>query len=198
MTKQESTSSETEFSDEVVRRLTILLTDVDDDESELSSDQFPIKEEKIEEIMQEFYKELSSSSFTEVDSITPPSTFPSSSPSPWISSISSLPFDGKSESCGASISRWGSTMMAGVYLSENIVGKGCSGVGDHQKMEGCDRWEDPVDEMGGFVGFSRYEADDYDVLERVGSEEADADADAVVGGGWSLSYRDSINGFLSG
>ncbi|KAL5769061.1 hypothetical protein ACOSQ2_015844 [Xanthoceras sorbifolium] len=155
MTKQDSKSTASEFSDDVVGRLTTLLTEVDDD-SELSSDQFPIKEEKIEKIMQELYTEISCSSFTKVDSISPLSTFTSPLPSPSISSISSLPFDGKSDSCGASISVSGSTVMAGVEfgggttrnigslkvgLTENMLGRGSSGVGNHEKMEGCDGWE---------------------------------------------------------
>ncbi|KAJ0091189.1 hypothetical protein Patl1_13025 [Pistacia atlantica] len=160
MREEDSKSPETNFSGDVVGSLTMLLTEVDD-ETELSPES-PMKEEKIEEIMQELYKELTCSSSSNVSPTSPLSSFPSplSSPSSSLSSSSLLPFDGKSESCGASVSDSGSTVMAGIEfvgptgcmtkgkvgLSGNgewTVGIGCHGGGEG---EGCDLMEEDGDE----------------------------------------------------
>lgn len=147
MKKEDSKSpDESDISGDIVGTLTMLLTEADD-EAELSPE-LPLKEEKIEEIMQELYKEITTSpSCTNVNPTYPPSNI--SSPLP------SLPFDVKSESCGASVSVSGSTVMAGIeYMgptgniasTENggwMVGRGDSsnynnnnGVGEI--MDGCD------------------------------------------------------------
>ncbi|KAJ4708194.1 SH3 and multiple ankyrin repeat domains protein like [Melia azedarach] len=168
--EEESKSPETSVSGDIVGILSMFLTEVED-EAEISPE-FPIKEEKVEEIMQELYKEITCSSCTNVNPTSPPSTFASSSPSPPSSSssssqlsLSSMPFDVKNESCGASISEWGSTLMAGINfmgppvnmtsgnigLSENgswMVGrienkKNC---GFGEKTDGCD--QDHVLEVG--------------------------------------------------
>ncbi|KAJ0031861.1 hypothetical protein Pint_12956 [Pistacia integerrima] len=123
----------------------MLLTEVDD-ETELSPES-PMKEEKIEEIMQELYKE---SSFPSPLS-SPSSSLSSSSSSS--SSSSLLPFDGKSESCGASVSDSGSTMMAGIEFvgPTGCMTKGKGGVVrkwgvDGGEGEGCDVMEEDGDE----------------------------------------------------
>ncbi|KAK5830078.1 hypothetical protein PVK06_013872 [Gossypium arboreum] len=107
--KEDLKSLEIELPGNVAGKLNVLLTDSDDG-SEFSYEG-SVEEEKLEEIMQELYKEIASTS-------PPPSvTFPSLSSSS--SSSSSLTFspisDVKiSESCGASMSDSSSTVMAGI------------------------------------------------------------------------------------
>ncbi|ESR64080.1 hypothetical protein KPL70_000513 [Citrus sinensis] len=147
MKKEDSKSpDESGISGDLVGTLTMLLTEVDD-EAELSPELL-IKEEKIEEVMRELYKEISTSpSCTNVNPTSPPSNVPSPPPS--------LPFDVKSESCGASISVSGSTVMAGIeYVgptgniasAENgvwMVGRGDGNSNNNhnavgEEMDGCD------------------------------------------------------------
>ncbi|XVE53899.1 hypothetical protein DITRI_Ditri03aG0039100 [Diplodiscus trichospermus] len=106
--------TETELSGDISGKLNVLLTE-SIDENELSNEGL-VEEEKLEEIMQELYKEITSSSYnTSPPTITLLSPS-SSSLSPF--SMSSLPFfcvsDFKSESCGASMSDSSSTVMAGI------------------------------------------------------------------------------------
>ncbi|OMO86575.1 hypothetical protein COLO4_21059 [Corchorus olitorius] len=116
-----STSSENELSGEIAGKLNVLMTE-SDDESDFSSEGL-VREEKLEEIMQELYREIAipSSYYTSPPptvTLTSPS---SSSSSPSVTSpfsLSSLPFfavsDVQSESCGASMSNTASTVMAGI------------------------------------------------------------------------------------
>ncbi|GKV03579.1 hypothetical protein SLEP1_g15853 [Rubroshorea leprosula] len=116
----ESKSPELKFAGGIVSKLDLLLSEADD-ESEFS-DGFLIEEEKVEEIMRELYKEITSCPCA---SPTPAANLPSSTSS--VSSTSSLipfssqPFfavcdvtDVKSDSCGPSLSDSASTVMAGV------------------------------------------------------------------------------------
>lgn len=147
MKKEDSKSpDESGISGDLVGTLTMLLTEVDD-EAELSPELL-IKEEKIEEVMRELYKEIATSpSCTNVKPTSPPSNVPSPPPS--------LPFDVKSESCGASISVSGSTVMAGIEyvgptgniaITENgvwMVGRGDGNSNNNhnavgEEMDGCD------------------------------------------------------------
>lgn len=151
MRKEDSKSPESDFSGDVVRNLTMLLTE-EEDETELSPE-FPVTEEKIEEIMQELYKELTcSSSSSNVSPTSPSSSL--SSPLSSSSSSSLLPFDGKSESCGASVSQSGSTVMAGIEFVgpagsmtkgkvEFLGNEGCNG---GEGGEGCEVMEEDGDE----------------------------------------------------
>ncbi|OMO66946.1 hypothetical protein CCACVL1_20910 [Corchorus capsularis] len=116
-----SNSSENELSGEIAGKLNVLMTE-SDDESDFSSEGL-VTEEKLEEIMQELYREITipSSYYTSPPptvTLTSPS---SSSSSPSVTSpfsLSSLPFfavsDVQSESCGASMSNTASTVMAGI------------------------------------------------------------------------------------
>ncbi|KAK5814123.1 uncharacterized protein LOC108468150 [Gossypium arboreum] len=109
-------SPEYGFSGEAAGKLNVLLTE-SDDESEFSND-----EGKLEEIMQELYKEItatttSSSPNTSPLMVTLPSPSSSSSSSSPPLYLSPPPFsvsDVKSESCGASMSDSSSTVMAGI------------------------------------------------------------------------------------
>ncbi|TYI16981.1 hypothetical protein ES332_A08G292900v1 [Gossypium tomentosum] len=109
-------SPEYGFSGEAAVKLNVLLTE-SDDESEFSND-----EGKLEEIMQELYKEItatttSSSPNTSPLMVTLPSPSSSSSSSSPPLYLSPPPFsvsDVKSESCGASMSDSSSTVMAGI------------------------------------------------------------------------------------
>ncbi|KAJ9183573.1 hypothetical protein P3X46_007410 [Hevea brasiliensis] len=110
------------------------------------SPEFPIKEEMIEEVMQELYKEIT----------FPPSTCTetanSGSPLPPLSPLSSLssPFfvnSGKSESCGASVSNSASSVMAGVEFAGGVLGnaggesvelKDSEEEGEERMMDRCD------------------------------------------------------------
>ncbi|XVF35339.1 hypothetical protein REPUB_Repub18cG0137100 [Reevesia pubescens] len=159
--EQDSKRPETELSSDIVGKLYILLTE-SDDESEFSNEGLvDIQEEKLEEIMQELYKEIITTSSFNV-SPPPTATLPSSS-SPL--SLPSLPFFGvsdvKSESCGASMSDSSSTVMAGVEfvgpagklpelkegLPENELWvmelgfKDNNVGGGEEQMEGCDEVE---------------------------------------------------------
>ncbi|XWS72456.1 hypothetical protein CRYUN_Cryun02cG0041300 [Craigia yunnanensis] len=112
--EEDSESPEAELSGDFGGKLNVLLTEYDD-ESEFSSEGL-VEEEKLEEMMQELYKEITSSSYnTSPPTVTLPSPSSSSS-SPLF--LSSLPFfvvsDVKSESCGASMSDSSSTVMAGI------------------------------------------------------------------------------------
>ncbi|XWS26409.1 hypothetical protein CRYUN_Cryun26dG0029900 [Craigia yunnanensis] len=112
--EDDSISPENEIPRDIARKLNFFLTEYDD-ESEFSNEGL-VEEGKLEEIMQELYKEITSSSYN----TSPPTvTFPSpSSSSSSLLSMSSLPFfsvsDVKSESCGASMSDSSSTVMAGI------------------------------------------------------------------------------------
>ncbi|XWS17639.1 hypothetical protein CRYUN_Cryun33cG0084700 [Craigia yunnanensis] len=112
--EDDSMSPETELSDDIVMKLNVFLTE-SDDESNFSNEGL-VEEEKLEEIMQELYKEITSSSYNTSQPTVTFSSPSSSSSSPL--SLSSLPFfavsDVKSESCGASMSDSSSTVMAGI------------------------------------------------------------------------------------
>ncbi|XP_048332129.1 uncharacterized protein LOC125423045 [Ziziphus jujuba] len=88
--------------------------DDDDDAAELFPE-IPIKEELIEEVMQELYKEITYTS----DCYTNISSSPATMPSPSLAA-SFVVGNGKSESCGASVSDSASTVMVGV----EFVGSG--------------------------------------------------------------------------
>ncbi|XVE97673.1 hypothetical protein REPUB_Repub03eG0039300 [Reevesia pubescens] len=110
-------SPESELSGDIVGKLNVFLSE-SDDESEFSNEGL-VEEEKLEMIMQELYKEITSTSYNTSPpppTVTLPSPSSSSSSSPL--SLSSLPFfafsDVKSESCGASMSDSSSTVMAGI------------------------------------------------------------------------------------
>ncbi|KAG4141654.1 hypothetical protein ERO13_D06G087450v2 [Gossypium hirsutum] len=94
---EESKSPEAELSGEFSGNLSVLLAE-SDDESEFSNEG-SVEKEKLEEIMQELYKEITvtSSSYNASPTVT-----------------SSLPFFG--ESCGASMSDSSSSVMAGIEL----------------------------------------------------------------------------------
>ncbi|GLT57606.1 hypothetical protein SLA2020_305670 [Shorea laevis] len=112
----ESKSPEIEFAGEIARKFDMLLSETDD-ESEFSNG-FLIEEEKVEEIMQELYKEITCSpSTTSPPSATLPS--PTSSVSSFQSSSPSFlaASDVKSESCGASVSDSASTVMVGIEFA---------------------------------------------------------------------------------
>lgn len=81
-----------------------LLTEHDD-----AAELFPIKEELIEEVMQELYREITCTSGCSTDISSSPATLPSTS-----SAASFVVGNGKSESCGASMSDVASTVMVGV------------------------------------------------------------------------------------
>ncbi|KAK8558995.1 hypothetical protein V6N13_098596 [Hibiscus sabdariffa] len=103
---------ESELSGEAAGKLDILLTG-SDDESEFSNECL-VEEEKLEEIMQELYKEITNSSYSTTSQQQQPMVTQPSSPL----HLSSLPFfcgcDVKGESCGASMSHLSSTLMVGV------------------------------------------------------------------------------------
>ncbi|GMI92590.1 hypothetical protein HRI_002928300 [Hibiscus trionum] len=105
--KEELRSPETELSGGISGKLNVFLTESDDG-SELSYEGL-VEEEKVEEIMQELYKEITLT--TSSSNTSPPTTvtFPSLSSSS--SLLSSLKI---SESCGASVSDSSSTVMAGI------------------------------------------------------------------------------------
>ncbi|GLT25564.1 hypothetical protein SLA2020_006860 [Shorea laevis] len=119
----ESKSPQLEFACGIAGKLDLFLSEADDD-SEFS-DGFLIEEEKVEEIMRELYKEITSCPCA---SSPPAANLPSTTSS--VSSTSSLipfstqPFfavcdvtDVKSDSCGASVSDSASTVMAGVEFA---------------------------------------------------------------------------------
>lgn len=130
---EESKSPETELSGDVAGNLSLFLTE-SDDQSE-SSIEGSVEKAKLEEIMQELYKEITGiSSSYNASPPTVTSQFPSSS----------LPFfDINSESCGASMSDSSSSVMAGIELvapTERCLGKDNNNVkGDEVKeMDDCD------------------------------------------------------------
>ncbi|CAK7352972.1 unnamed protein product [Dovyalis caffra] len=88
------------------------------------SPEFPIKEEMIEEVMQELYKEITCAK-----------------PAP-LNNVLSLVFvdNGKSESCGASVSDSSSTVMAGV----EFVGFPGKFSGGNVGLQGNGVWEGAV------------------------------------------------------
>ncbi|MBA0626330.1 hypothetical protein Godav_004015 [Gossypium davidsonii] len=116
---EESKSPETELSGEFSGNLSVLLAE-SDDESEFSNEG-SVEKEKLEEIMQELYKEITVTS-------------------------SSLPFFGKS--CGASMSDSSSSVMAGIELVAPtkellVIGMGFNDnksvmVDEVKEMDGCD------------------------------------------------------------
>ncbi|XVE70924.1 hypothetical protein DITRI_Ditri10aG0108700 [Diplodiscus trichospermus] len=110
----DSKSPETELSGDISGKLKVLLTE-SDDESKFSNEGL-VEEEKLEEIMQELYKEITSSSYyTSPSTLTLPSPSSSSLSPLSLSSMPSLAVsDVKSESCGASMSDSSSTVMAGI------------------------------------------------------------------------------------
>lgn len=129
-------------------KLNELLTEVDC--SDDMSSEFFIKEEMVAEVMQELYKEITSTSTS-----TSPNKRPKDSPSPTLSSsslsssssfASTVPFavcNGKSESCGTSVSDPASTLMAGIEYLGAAAEMGspengfCGAVDDHQEAGGC-------------------------------------------------------------
>ncbi|TYH12971.1 hypothetical protein ES288_A06G107900v1 [Gossypium darwinii] len=127
---EESKSPDTELSGDFSRKLRVFLTE-SDDESEFSNEG-SVEKEKLEEIMQELYKE-----------ITVTSSSYNTSPTVTSSSLSSF-----GESCGASLSDSSSSVMAGIELvapTEEllVIGMGFndnkSVIGDEVKeMDGCD------------------------------------------------------------
>ncbi|GLT54203.1 hypothetical protein SLA2020_274210 [Shorea laevis] len=146
----------------LTRRLNDLLTEFERDDDDMSSE-FSIKEEMVEEAMQELHKEIISPS-----ACTEPTTWPASFPSPPSSSLSTSPFadsEGKSESCGASVSESASTVMAGIEFlglplrmgsPENgfcggvVEGGGCNyyGVEVGESLDGCDGGESDDEWLG--------------------------------------------------
>lgn len=144
-----SPSPETFISDEMVGSFPELI-------DQLSPD-MPIEEELIEEVMQELYKEITPTSATNT---TKPSSPAAGFPTP-----SLVVGNGKSESCGASVSDSASTVMAGIkfvdptgnsggFSPENGVGawSECSGntnnglVVGKGVMDRCDAGEAVDDE----------------------------------------------------
>ncbi|KAF5743195.1 hypothetical protein HS088_TW09G01260 [Tripterygium wilfordii] len=120
-----SESPANDSGDEISVSLSDFLTD-SDDEGELS-----IREELIEKLMQELYKEICYSK-------SPPVAMEKH---PMPSSSAQLVTDNwKSESCGASLSGTASTVMAGVEFGGAAGRKeGEMGFGfGEEKMEGCD------------------------------------------------------------
>ncbi|KAF5726161.1 hypothetical protein HS088_TW23G00902 [Tripterygium wilfordii] len=116
------------FGDEISVYLSDFLTD-SDDEGEVS-----IREEMIEKLMQELYKEISHSK-------SPPVTITSTTEKHLIpSSSAQLVVDnGKSESCGASLSGTASIMAGFEFVGPAGWKEGDMGLGSVEgKMEGCD------------------------------------------------------------
>ncbi|PPR80283.1 hypothetical protein GOBAR_AA40436 [Gossypium barbadense] len=118
-------SPEYGFSGEAAGKLNVLLTE-SDDESEFSND-----EGKLEEIMQELYKEITATTTSSSPNTSPP--------------MVTLP-DVKSESCGASMSDSSSTVMAGIEfvvhagkLPEKEIG--VTEMAREEEMDGCDEGE---------------------------------------------------------
>ncbi|KAK8660016.1 hypothetical protein V6N13_050952 [Hibiscus sabdariffa] len=128
-------SPEGGLSGEAAGKLNILLTG-SDDESEFFNECL-VEEEKLEEIMQELYKEITSSSYntTSQQQQQPMVT----QPSPL--HLSSLPFffacNIKGESCGASMSNLSSPVMAGVSFVGPTGRLPAVKVGSHEKGK---RW----------------------------------------------------------
>ncbi|KAK8568589.1 hypothetical protein V6N13_106494 [Hibiscus sabdariffa] len=119
---------ESGLSGDAAGSLNVVLTE-SDDEIEFSNLGF-VQEEKLEEIMQELYREITSPSYN-TTSQQPMVTLPSSSSSSSPLHLSSLPFfsacDVKSESCGASMSQSSSTVMAGIAFVGPCVKVGLPG-----------------------------------------------------------------------
>ncbi|XVF89095.1 hypothetical protein PTKIN_Ptkin19aG0103200 [Pterospermum kingtungense] len=103
----DTTSPESELPGDISGKLNVLLAE-SDDENDLSNEGLVVEEKKLEEIMQELYKEITTPSY---NSSPPPTVaFPSPSYSLSFFSVS----DVKGESCGASMSDSSSTVMAGI------------------------------------------------------------------------------------
>ncbi|MBA0747652.1 hypothetical protein Gogos_004550 [Gossypium gossypioides] len=127
---EESKSPETELFGDFSGKLSVLLAE-SDDENEFSNEG-SVEKEKLEEIMQELYKEITvtSSSYNASPTVT----------------SSSLPFFG--ESCGASMSDSSSSGMAGIELVATtkellVIGMGFNDnksviVDEVKEMDGCD------------------------------------------------------------
>lgn len=112
----ESKSPEIEFPSEIAKKFDMLLSETDD-ESEFCNG-FLIEEERVKEIMQELYKEITCPpSTTSPPSATPPSPTSSVSSFPWSSPSFLAASDFKSESCGVSVSDSASTVMAGIEFA---------------------------------------------------------------------------------
>ncbi|GMJ07627.1 hypothetical protein HRI_004431900 [Hibiscus trionum] len=131
--EEESKSPETELSGDVAWKLSVLLTE-SDDESELS-DEGLVEEDKLEEIMQELYREITIASSSSYNT----------SPLPF-SAVSGV----NGESCGASMSDLSSTVMAGIefvaaptgkYLAKNELTNNDVGGEEDVEMDGCDEGE---------------------------------------------------------
>ncbi|OAY27576.2 hypothetical protein MANES_16G080600v8 [Manihot esculenta] len=95
-------------------------------ETDLEADlspEFPIKEEMIEEVMQELYREITC---TETAASPSSETILLASPLPPPPHLSAPSFvnSGKSESCGASVSNSTSSVMAGVEFAGCVFGNG--------------------------------------------------------------------------
>ncbi|KAE8100020.1 hypothetical protein FH972_017955 [Carpinus fangiana] len=148
----------------LARKFNDLLTEFerDDDDDDMSS--FSIKEEVVEEVMQELHKEISPSACTKPTTTWPASFASSSSSSSSSSSFSLTLFadsEGKSESCGPSVSDSASTVMAGIEFTGPALkmgspaetgfweGGGCNyygtvasvGEGFGESLDGCDGGE---------------------------------------------------------
>lgn len=143
-------SSQQPENDVIALTLPEFLVETDFEADDLSPE-FPIKEEMIEEVMQELYKEITcpTSTCTETAASTSSETLPSGSPLPPQSPLSSLssPFfvnSGKSESCGASVSNSESSVMAGVEFAGGAFGQTggesvkLSECEEEGMMDGCD------------------------------------------------------------
>ncbi|KAJ9168229.1 hypothetical protein P3X46_019779 [Hevea brasiliensis] len=110
------------------------------------SPECPIKEEMIEEVMQELYREITftspSSTCTETTASPSSETILSGSPLPPPPPLSAPSFvnSGKSESCGASVSNSASSVMAGVELVGGAFGNGTDESVELRDVEekGCD------------------------------------------------------------
>ncbi|KAM4094227.1 hypothetical protein ACB094_06G179800 [Castanea mollissima] len=114
--------------------LTDLLKELDGD-GELT--EFTVKEELIEEVMQELYKEImctaTSTTASNISTTLVQANFPSQSP--LVLPVVAVSDGGKSESCGASVSDSTSTVMTGIeFVGPNVAG-GKEKFGSSQSQE---------------------------------------------------------------
>ncbi|KAK8581928.1 hypothetical protein V6N13_144921 [Hibiscus sabdariffa] len=112
--KEDLKSPGTEISGDISGNLNVLFTDSDDGTE--PSHEGLVEEEKVEEIMQELYKEITLAAYSSNTSPPTTVTFPSPPPPPFLSPLTFFPANDVkiSESCGASMSDSSSTVMAGV------------------------------------------------------------------------------------
>ncbi|KAL4334752.1 hypothetical protein GQ457_07G045120 [Hibiscus cannabinus] len=106
--KEDLKSPGAEISGDISGNLNVLFTDSDDG-TELSHEGL-VEEEKVEEIMQELYKEITLATYSSSNT-SPPKTVTFPSPPPPFFPANDVKI---SESCGASMSDSSSTVMAGV------------------------------------------------------------------------------------